>query len=304
MQTSSRYLIIALTGMLAISLTAGCGVKKEPPTPKPEVGVLNMTKAIKAHPRYSEVEKLQNQRASLLAQLSQQQRQLASASYQAGLDLTNLTKATDHEFQTKMAGKHNELNLQLQAQAEALRQEVSRQVDKYIRELDQSYRNRNFALQVKLKTIDLSKEEQASIQKQMDELQNERMGKIVAYQQQLTDRMSEQMKQAEQAAAKQLDSYAQQVKKQLDAEFAKKSQAMKNLPGAALAVPSGSDSVEAKLESTEHELTKLQQDIVIDVKKRAAAVATAKGLATVLADVEIFTAAAQDITTDVIAGSK
>ena len=64
-----------------------------------------------------------------------------------------------------MAGKHDELNRQLQAQSEAMRQEINEQVDKYVRELDQSYQNRNFALQIKLKTIDLTKEEQAAIQK-------------------------------------------------------------------------------------------------------------------------------------------
>ena len=138
----------------------------------------------------------------------------------------------------------------------------------------------------------------------MDEIQSERMEKIVARQQQLTDQMSDRMKQAEQVGVKQLNNYAQQVKKELDTEFVKKSQAMKNLPGAALAVPSGSDSVEANLAVVERELAKLQQEIVADIKKHAAAVATAHGLTTVLADVEIFTASARDITTEVIAVSK
>lgn len=304
MNTTIRYITALCTGMLLLGFTAGCSTKQAAPPPKPDMGVLHMAKAIKAHPLYPEVDKLEKQRSSLQAQLMQQQEVLAAAGRKSELDLTNLAKATEQEFQTKMAGRQADLSRQLQAQSEALRQQINEQVDKYVRELDESYQDRNFALQVKLKTIDLSKEEQAAIQKQMEEIQSERMEKIVARQQQLTAQMTEQMQQAEQAAAQELDEYAKQLKQQLDSEFAKRSQAMKTLPGAALTSPSGAGSLEARLEATDRELAKLRQDIIADIKNRAAAVAQAQGLATVLADVEIFTDSASDITADVIAGSK
>jgi hypothetical protein len=299
--TTRQKLVIA--ALLLVLLIAGCAKKTEVVQPKPEMGILNMTKAVKAHPRYAEVEKLQAERATLLAQLSRQESEAITARQQAGLDLTNLTKATDQEFQTKMASRHAEIDRQLQAQSETLRRQVSEQVDKYVRELDESYQNRNFALQVKLKTVDLSKEEQAAIQKQMDELQNERMGKIVARQQELTAGMNDSMKQAEQAAAKDFDRYGQQLKSKLSAELAQKSQAMQPLPGAGLSIPAA-DDVQAKLEAKQRDITKLQQEIITDIKRRAAMVATERGLTTVLADVEIFTSATLDITADVIAGSK
>jgi hypothetical protein len=299
--TTRQKLVIA--ALLLVLLIAGCAKKTEVVQPKPEMGILNMTKAVKAHPRYAEVEKLQAERATLLAQLSRQESEAITARQQAGLDLTNLTKATDQEFQTKMASRHAEIDRQLQAQSETLRRQVSEQVDKYVRELDESYQNRNFALQVKLKTVDLSKEEQAAIQKQMDELQNERMGKIVARQQELTAGMNDSMKQAEQAAAKDFDRYGQQLKSKLSAELAQKSQVMQPLPGAGLSIPAA-DDVQAKLEAKQRDITKLQQEIITDIKRRAAMVATERGLTTVLADVEIFTSATLDITADVIAGSK
>lgn len=302
-KVTTRHKTLAIAAMLLVLLTAGCAKKTEVVQPKPEMGVLNMTKAVKAHPRYAEVEKLQGERATLLAQLSRRESEAIAARQQAGLDLTNLSKATDQEFQTKMASKHDELNRRLQTQSETLRRQINEQVDKYVRELDESYQNRNFALQVKLKTVDLSKEEQAAIQKQMDELQNERMGKIVARQQELTARMNDTMKQAEQAAAKDLDLYGQQLKSKLSAELAQKSQAMQTLPGAALSMPAA-DNIQAKLEANQRDLAKVQQEIITDIKQRAATIATKHGLTTVLADVEIFTSATRDITADVIEGSK
>ncbi|KYZ76369.1 hypothetical protein AXX12_08005 [Anaerosporomusa subterranea] len=302
-RVTTRHKMLAIAAMLLVWLTAGCAKKTEVVQPKPEMGILNMTKAVKAHPRYTEVEKLQGERATLLAQLSRQESETIAASQQAGIDMTNLSKATDQEFQTKMASKHDEINRQLQAQSETLRRQINEQVDKYVRELDESYQNRTFGLQVKLKTIDLSKEEQAAIQKQLDEIQNERMGKIVARQQELTAGMNDSMKQAEQAAAKDLDVYGQQLKSNLSAELAQKAQAMQTLPGGGLSMPAA-DNIQGKLAANQRDLAKLQQEIITDIKQRAATIATQYGLTTVLADVEIFTSATRDITTDVIAGSK
>ncbi|MDF2501521.1 MAG: hypothetical protein K0Q77_2235 [Anaerosporomusa subterranea] len=302
-RVTTRHKILAIAAMLLVLLTAGCAKKTEVVQSKPEMGVLNMTKAVKSHPRYAEVEKLQAERATLLAQLSRQKSETIAASQQAGIDMTNLSKATDQEFQTKMASKHDELNRQLQAQSETLRRQINEQVDKYVRELDESYQNRTFGLQVKMKTVDLSKEEQAAIQKQLDEIQNERMGKIVARQQELTAGMNDSMKQAEQAAAKDLDVYGQQLKSNLSAELAQKAQAMQTLPGGGLSMPAA-DNIQGKLVANQRDLAKLQQEIITDIKQRAATIATQYGLTTVLADVEIFTSATRDITTDVIAGSK
>ena len=301
---STRYIPLLIILSSFFLLIAGCAKNAENLPPQPEMGVLNMMKAVKAHPQYAAVEKLQAERSTLLAQLARQEEQTILANQQVGLDLADLSKATDQEFQTKMAGKHNELNRQLQAQSETKRRQMSEQVDAYIRELDTSYQTRNFALQVKLKTLDLNKEEQAAIQKQMDELQSERMDKIVARQQELTVSMTDSMQQAEQAAAKALAAYGQTVKNELSAAMAKKSQAMKNLPGTVLAPPAAANSTQAKLVSNDSALAKLQQDIIADVKKSAATVAASRGLTTVLADVEIFTAAAIDVTAEVIAGSK
>lgn len=304
-RVSTRYRYILLIALISvILLTVGCAKKAEPVPTQPEMGVLNMMKVVKAHPQYVLVEKLQAERSSLLALLAQQEGQVTLENQQVGLNIADLAKSTDQEFQTKMAGKQSELNHQLQAQSEAKRRQLTEQVDAYIRELDIGYQNRNFALQVKLKTVDLNKEEQAAIQKQMDELQSERMGKIVARQQDLTVKMTDSMQQAEQTAAKELEAYGKTLQSELSADMAKKAQAMKTLPGNVLTPSSNSSSIQAKLASNESALAKLQQDIIADVKKSAATVATSRGLETVLADVEIFTSAATDITADVIAGSK
>lgn len=303
-RNASRHKLLAITAMLLVLLIAGCAKNNQVEQPKPEIGVLNMTKAIKAHPRYAEIEKLQAERATLLAQLSQQKSEtIAAAKQQIGIDLSNLSKATDQEFQAQMTSKHGELNRQLQTQLETLRRQISEQMDQYVRELDEDYQHRHFALQVKLKTIDLSKEEHAAVQQQIEELQKERTEKIAAKQQELTAGLNAKMQQAEQAAAKELDVYGEDLKRKLSAELERKAQAMQALPGNALNMPV-SEPLQAKIETNQQAVAKLQQTILADIEQRAASIAVKQGLHTVIADVEIFTSAARDITADVIAGSK
>lgn len=292
-------ILVALTVLLA-----GCAKKTEVIPPAPDTGILNMEKAVKAHPRYAEVEKLQAERKTLLAQLAGQVDQMNASGRTAALDTANLVKATQQEFQTKMAGKRDELNQQLRQQSDLLRQGVNNRLDQYMKELDATYQNRVFALQVKLKTLDLSKEEQATVQKQLDDVQNERMDKIVARQQDLTTEMNGQIRQAEQSAAKELDDYGQQLKGSLDAELIKKQQAMNSQSASNLSLSAQGNALEAGLNAKNQELAKLQQEILADIAAKTDVVASAKRLTTVLADVEIFTALAQDITTDVIAESK
>ncbi len=299
----SRHKLLTITAILLVLLLAGCGKTNNVEQPKPEIGVLNMTKAIKAHPRYAEIEKLQAERATLRAQLSQQQSESVAARKQAELDLGNLAKATDQEFQAQMASKHAALNRELQTLSETLRRQLAEQVDQYVKELDAGYLHRNFELQVKLKTVDLKQEEQAAVQEQIDALQNERMEKIAAKQQELTAGMTEKLQQAEQAAAKELDAYGADLQRKLSAELDKKAQAMRTSPSGALNMPAAG-TPQTKLEANQQELAKLQQAIVADIRQHAAAIAVKQGLHTVIADVEIFTSAASDITSAVIDASK
>lgn len=299
-QTHRRLLA---AGLLALLLTAGCAPKTEVVQPQPEIGVLNMAKAMKAQPRYAEIEKLQTERAALLAQLTQQEQEMTAARRQTELDLAHLSKAADQEFQTKMAARQAEINRRLQEEAQALQRRLGTQMDDYVRKLDADYQSNQFSLQAKLQLIDLGQEERTVIQKQIDELKAERARKIAARQQELAAAMNDSMKQAEQTATKELNEYGRQLQAELSAELDKKAQSMQTTAAAALSMPAAAD-VKAKLEANQQDLTRLQQEIINDIKQRAAAVAAKQGLTAVLADVEIFTAAARDITADVIAGSK
>ncbi|MDU4960926.1 MAG: hypothetical protein E6X17_09745 [Sporomusaceae bacterium] len=301
MKKMYRYLAVI---MLAALLTAGCAANKEAAPPQPQVGVLNMAKAIKAQPRYGELTKLQEERSSLLAQLSQQEQQTAAARQQAGLDLTNLQKAAEQEFQTKMAVRQDIANRRLQEQAQTLQRQMGEQLDAYVRELDASYQSNQFSLQVKLQTVNLSQEEQTAIQKQIDELKEERTRKINARQQELAAGMNETMKAAEKTVAAELDKDARQLRTELSAGLDTKARAMQQAASdATLNMPAAGD-IRTKLEKNQQDLARLQQELVDGVKQQVAAVAAAQGLSVVIADAEIFTDAARDITDAVIAASK
>lgn len=301
----STHKKIGLIFLAAVFLaTAGCAKKTDITPQQPEMGILNMAKAVKEHPRYNDVQKLQSERNTLANQLLQEEAMAVSANQQAGLTMANLQKASDQEFQTKMAGKQDDLNHQLKAKSESFRQEINQRIDAYVKELDTSYQHRIFALQVKLKTIDLPKEEQENLQKQMTGIQEERMGKIVDRQQELTDEMSGKMKEAESEAAKQLNEYSGQLRADLAAELSKQAQSMKTPPARRAGAASVGSQRQTEIAAKDQEIAKLQQEIISDIKQCAADIAIQQGLSTVLADVEIFTSATRDITADVIAGSK
>lgn len=296
-----------VTGCILFAMTillSGCGGQQSSPAPKPEVGVINLQQAITEHPRYPELAALEEQRLTQREQLAvKQERELTAARQQLQLDLSSLNTAAEQEFQAKLEGKHKTFQQQLETKAKTLEAELQTQLDDYSREVDLTYQQQSFALQVRLQTLDLKEQEREELQAELQKLQQQRQQELAAYREQLAKRMQNEMKQAEQTANEQFAKYRKQLEQEIKTETERKVQTLQKQ----LSVKSAtSDTVDLtkQLQTTEQAINNLHQEIMAAISQHAAAIAQQHGLHTVVVDPQVFTSAAYDITAEVIAAGK
>ncbi len=291
-------LVAAVTASLVI---AGCGPQQAKTTPpaQSKIGLIVMEKAIKAHPKYADVQRLQKDYAALAARIDAEQAQglAAGAGLPAAGSQTGLEQAAAKEFEARMTAKEAEVKTRLQAAADQVSRGMAAELDAYARELDQEYQPQIFSLQLKLKTVQLSKEEAMPLQAEMDRLQKERAAKISVRQQELFAKTDAVMRGKQSEAEQELNAYAQSLNSELAGKFAGRQVEMANRiapPG----TTGGTAAVE-KLAATDREIAALQEAIILDIRDKAAKVAVQSGLDTVLAEVKV-NVSATDITDAVI----
>lgn len=295
-------LVAAVTASLVI---AGCGsqqAKTNPPA-QSQIGLIVMEKAIKAHPKYADVQRLQKDYAALAARIDAEQAQslAAGAGLPPAASPAGLEQAAAKEFAARMAAKEAEVKTRLQAAADQVSRGMGAELDAYARELDQEYQPQIFSLQLKLKTVQLSKEEAAPLQTEMDRLQKERAAKISARQQELLAKNDAVMKGKQSEAEQELTAYAQSLNGELAGKLAGRQAEMANRiaqPGT-----TGGPAAVEKLAATERGIVALQEAIITDIRDKAAKVAVQSGLDTVLTEVKV-NVTATDITDAVIAEFK
>ncbi len=295
-------LVAAVTASLVI---AGCGSQQAKTTPpvQSKIGLIVMEKAIQAHPKYADVQRLQKDYAALAARIEAEQAQGLATS--PGLPAPGspdaLEQAAAKEFEARMKAKEAEVRTRLQAAADEVSRGMAAELDAYIRELDQEYQPQIFSLQLKLKTVQLSKEEAAPLQAEMDKLQQERAAKISARQQELLAKSDAVMKGKQSEAEKELAAYAQSLNNELAGKLAGRQAEIAGRvapPGA-----TGGPAAAEKLAATGRQIAAVQETIIADIRDKAAKVAVQSGLDTVLAEVKV-NVSATDITDAVIAEFK
>lgn len=297
-----NYARIALVAALVASMAiAGCGSQQAKTTPAPaqsKIGVIDMEKAIKEHPRYADVVRIQKENAALAAGLDAEKAQAAGMPGPVGA--TGAEQAAAKEFDARMAAKEAEIGTKLEAAAAQVNRDMASELDAYVSELDKEYQPKLFNLQLKLKTVQLSKEEAAALQAEVDKLQQERAAKIAARHQELSGKADGIMKGKQSEAHQEMADYA----RSLNADLAKKVAGQQAEAAGRAATPgqTGADGA-AKLAAAERDMSALQDSIVADIRDKAAKVALQQGMDTVLAGVRV-NVRATDITDAVIAEIK
>lgn len=285
-----RFLLLIVS---VAAFTTGCSLGKTNDTKPPasQVGIIDMNQAIKAHPRYGEAAKLEQQYNTLAAQVqaSRPAPQVNTAGPDMSKVIAGINAALEQEFNAKMTEKQAQLSAGFQAKVEQLRSDLTAELQAYAKELDQTYQSQIFSIQLKLKTVHLSQEEMTLLQDELDKLQKERAAKLAAKEQELSAKMDEQMAPEKAAIEQQLAAYAQQ----LHAELAQKGAAQaaeianRNQQSAAKITAQPAGSSEQQLAAKQREIEMLKQLIVDDIRSKAAKVAVEQGLEAVLAKVQV-----------------
>jgi len=294
-------------------LVAGCSTKKVQDTkePQPLVGIVDMKKAVQSHPKYKQMLSLEQEVRSISAQAQAQQAAMAQNAQKtlslpetSQEDLAELNKTFQQEFTEKMSLREKEVNTRLAAKENSIHQTLSDEFKVYTDEIDKEYQPQIFNLQLKLKTVQLAKEEAASLQEQLETLQTQRAEKIAEKQKQLAGQMAEKMAPDKAAAQQELEAYSKQVNQELSQKAAAKQQEIAARNMQTLSLPgnteqeSGNGQQQAMMK--QQELQALQDSIIQDINDKTGKVAIESGLEAVLANVTVNVSGV-DITAAVIA---
>ncbi|EGO62946.1 hypothetical protein [Acetonema longum] len=304
-----RRLFYTMAGLALLALAAGCGQGDKAAQNAPVIGILDTAKAIQGHPQYQQVQVLQREINTIQAQAKLADTKAKQAYEQektaAAMDMDSLAKAMEQQYQARMKGKQNELTQRLKDKAAALNNDNNIKLDAYVKELDQEYQNQIFNLQVKLRTLQLTSEEQASIQKELEALQTERMNKITARQTELSNAMKKEMEAEEKIAQKELEAYSQTMQQETNERLERRNKELSAKVQSSIGSLQASETAQGvqSAEEKKKELAALKESILQDLRNTAAQIAQDRGLEIILADVKIYTNAV-DITDELLQGIK
>lgn len=318
LQSKSTKIIglLAVLVLVAVFVVAYPKLKTKEDTKNPiapQVGVIDMNKAIKAHPKYQQAATLEQHYNAIAAKAEAEARTSAGNSakgYSANIEApaassAGIGAALEQEYNAKMADKKAQLDSALSAKADKVHQSLSSELKAYSDELDKTYQPQILSMQLKIKTVQLNKEEMASLQNELDKLQNERAAKLAAKERELAGKMEQMLAPEKTAAEQQLAAYSEQLNKDLaakasaqNAEIAARNQQSLPMSPQQSSI-GGQNAAEQQLAMKRREIDALTQAIVDDIRDKAAKVAAARGLDTVLANAKVNINAV-DITSDVI----
>lgn len=299
-----RRFIYTIAGLALLTLASGCW-RGDQAQDSLVVGILDTAKAIQGHPQYQQVQALQQEINTILARAKLADAK-AKQNYEqertsAAMDMDTLAKAMEQQYQARMKGKQNELTERLNVKATALRNDNNSKLDAYVKELDQEYQSQIFNLQVKLRTLQMTKEEQAEVQKELDAIQTERMNKITARQTELSNAMQKEMETEEKTAQEELKAYSQTMQQESKERLERRNKELSAKVQSSISkLQTGEVNQDVQTaEGKKQELAALQESIRQDIKNKAAEIAQRRNLEIILADVKIYTNAV-DITEELL----
>lgn len=293
-------------------LVAGCGTKQVQDTKEPQtqVGVVDIKKAVQSHPKYNQLLSLEQEARKIAAQDQAQQAAMVQKAQENLVlpegsqgDLAELNKVFQQEFTEKMSVKEKEINARLAAKENVIHQTLSDELKIYADGLDKEYQPQIFNLQLKLKTVQLTKEEAASLQEQLEKLQTQYADKMSDKQKQLAVQMTEKMAPDKAAAEQELEAYSKLVNEEISKKASAKQAeiAARNIPNSPMPTANSQvpDTFGQQLMMKQQEIQALQNSIIQDVKDKAGKIAIESGFEAVLTNV-VMNVSGVDITDAVI----
>lgn len=302
----------------ALLLLSSCASKtaNEPVQPGFKLAVIDMNKALQSHPKNQERAALQKELNTLvlnqqvLADQSAESDAMAEqAPIQASLDMAAAQDVKQQQYQAKMSAKHVELNTLFNEKYSALRKQSSDEYDAYSAALDKEYQPSFFELQLKLKTLQLSKEEGQALQDKLDKLRQEKNDRLEARHQQLSTALTAKLTEQQQQSTAELEHYGQQVT--VDLEGAEQvtlptepsAPPVESGTGPIPASPEGQSGLSpdelAAINRLKAKIAVLEDFMIQDIENNCGKIALAKGYELVVTNVTA-NITADDITAEVI----
>lgn len=293
---------VILCGIL-ILINAGCG--KKPPEQKPAeqsaFAVVDMQKAVQAHRKYAAYQDLLRQYKTLAAEADMEKEEELQMGVQSAMDplyLQEMEKALQQEFMSKVTAKEKEINERLNKKAQKISGELDAEFNQYARQLDEEYQSQIFNLNLKMRTLNLTKEERAAFQEKIDALDKEYHAKMSAKERELIKKIDKMMETDKVAAEKEIADYATSVNRELSERSV---QAMAPPKRDAPRKEEGARSEKAqKAAMKKLECTAMEESIIGDIKSKVEKIAAQRNLQAVFGNV-LVNVQAVDITDAVIA---
>jgi hypothetical protein len=307
-------LVVAI--MLFLSSRAPKPTTDTSPQPQPvTIAVIDMNKALQAHPKYQEGAALQKQLTTLLTSqqalsnsaagtVSEPQQAVSPLDTSAGQNMRQ-----QQQYQEKMSAKQAQLKTAFDAKYTPLRKQASDEYDAYSAQLDKEYQPALFDLQLKLKTLQLTKEDGEALQGKLDNLHKEKADKLAAKEQQLSTALTAKMAAEQQRSTAELNNYGQQTAAELHkaepAQAAAPTAAVTNAPDQQQSgqQPSLSPEALAAIDQVKAQKAAVEALMIQDIENQCGKIAQAKGYEIVVTNVTA-NIQADDITDEVIAQFK
>lgn len=290
----------------AVIFLGGCSFHKEPESVQgPVYGVANLETLVKAHPKYSEYFRLETEYNQQLQQYQAEKKNLIDSSakqkkIRLALEDESRRLSAETEWKTRVKAKENELNQRLEKLYNSIRDRHHQTDRRYMDPLTLEERAEMANLQMQLTVLGVSGEEKKKIKGRLHELLQIRMeretGNMIGW----SDEEVRQMKDAKEKASAELEDFsaktAQEIKDRLAGE---QEQKLLNLQESDdEANQAWSNSWQKKIEFKQKQMANIKEEIMEDIRKESAVVASEQHLAMIFTNYRA-NVQAKDVTGDI-----
>lgn len=276
-------------------------------------GVLESVRAVKAHPKYAELEALEKEMNECKRDIQMKMNRTAAMTMPSGLrlEISNNMMAGEQAARTeanqKLEAKETELNKRLAEIELAKRRAAGEELEAYRQSVSEEYKMKIFNIKLKLETLKISDETRHSMQDEMQKLQAEEETKIGEKYQEILMQLSEEMGVEQKKATEEMEAYVEEVGEQYGLSAAKGA-SPNEAAMAEIAELNQKLQAEAKAAQEAYAAKRAQHDelegmILRDIKLKVARIAREQGLTVVFGDVRV-NIDATDITDEVIAACR
>lgn len=300
--------LMLISGLIYYKYTSKSAADIEPqPQVSPTIGVIDMKKAIEAHPRVTELDSLRKEYAVLTEEFGVKQQaatEQTSVDFKMNQDaMLGLQQANRQELDSKVEAKKNEITDKIRKIFENYDKELNAQLDAFNKEITQQYQDALFNISMKLSIVNISPEQRAKLQKEKTRLETERDSKLMAKQKELKAMSEKRRAEITNEANREISEYQENTKAEIIQKSSVKGNEMsareKNFETAALGKQAEFNKLVSELENKKNAISALEESIVNDISAKTAKVAVKKVLEAVITGYKT-NVQALDITSEVI----